>query len=101
MTDVRDVVEAYDLMMRSAPRAARSTSVRDAHGESATADELLHGACAIRVRQDSERMRPSDARSCRATRPDPLGTGLGSANQVEQMLSDTLEWWRVQTARGR
>jgi len=103
MTDVRDVVEAYDLMMRSAPAgrpfnicSGRAWRIGD------LLDELLHMArVAIRVRQDSERMRPSDVPVVQGD-ASRIRSELGWAPRikVEQMLSDTLEWWRVQTARG-
>jgi GDP-4-dehydro-6-deoxy-D-mannose reductase len=103
MTDVRDVVEAYDLMMRSAPAgrpfnicSGRAWRIGD------LLDELLHLArVSIRVRQDSERMRPSDMPVVQGD-ASRIRSELGWVPRirVEQMLSDTLEWWRVQTARG-
>jgi len=102
MTDVRDVVEAYDLMMRTAPagRAFNICSGR-AWRMSDLLDELLHLArVPITVRTDTERLRPSDTPVLQgdATR---IRSELGWAPRikVEQMLSDSLEWWRQQTTR--
>lgn len=101
MTDVRDVVDAYDLLMRAAPAgrpfnicSGRAWRIGD------LLDELLHIArVPIRVRQDAERMRPSDVSVVQgdATR---IRSEIGWAPKirVEQMLSDTLEWWRSQTS---
>jgi len=103
MTDVRDVVEAYDLMMRRAPAgrpfnicSGRAWRIGD------LLDELLHLArVPIRVRQDAERLRPSDVPVVQGD-ASRIRSELGWVPRirVEQMLSDTLEWWRVQTARG-
>ncbi len=100
MTDVRDVVDAYDLMMRSAPAgrpfnicSGRAWRIGD------LLDELLHLArVPITVRLDAARLRPSDMPVLQgdATR---IRSELGWAPKirVEQMLSDTLEWWRQNT----
>jgi GDP-4-dehydro-6-deoxy-D-mannose reductase len=102
MTDVRDVVEAYDVMMTSAPAgrpfnicSGRAWKVRD------LLDELLHFArVPIRVTIDETRLRPVDV-------PVVQGDGgriqseLGWAPRtpVERTLSDTLEWWRSKTQK--
>ena len=100
MTDVRDVVEAYDLMMTSAPPgrpynicSGRAWKVGDLLAE------LLQGArVPVKVTLDPDRLRPSDVPVIQgdATR---IRSELGWAPQirVEQMLSDTLEWWRAET----
>ena len=100
MTDVRDVVDAYLLMMQSAPAgrpfnicSGRAWRIGD------LLDELLHVARApIRVRVDSTRLRPSDVSVTQgdATR---IRSELGWKPRipVERMLSDTLEWWRKET----
>jgi GDP-4-dehydro-6-deoxy-D-mannose reductase len=104
MTDVRDVVEAYDLLMAAAPAgrpfnicSGRAWKVRD------LLDELLHLArVRIRVVVDEARLRPSDVPVIQgdATR---IRAELGWAPRirVEQMLSDTLEWWRAEVRAGR
>ncbi|HXT71361.1 MAG TPA: GDP-mannose 4,6-dehydratase [Vicinamibacterales bacterium] len=100
MTDVRDVVEAYELMMQHAPAgrpfnicSGRAWRIGD------LLDELLHLArVPITVRLDADRLRPSDTPVLQgdATR---IRSELGWTPRirVEQMLSDTLEWWRQQT----
>lgn len=100
MTDVRDVVEAYALMMQEAPAgrpfnicSGRAWRIGD------LLDELLHLArVPITVRLDAERLRPSDVPVLQGdvTR---IRSELGWAPRirVEQMLSDTLEWWRQNT----
>jgi GDP-4-dehydro-6-deoxy-D-mannose reductase len=102
ITDVRDVVEAYDLMMRIAPAgrpfnicSGRAWRIGD------LLDELLHLArVPIRVREDAERLRPSDVPVVQGD-ASRIRSELGWVPRirVEQTLSDTLEWWRVQTAR--
>ena len=98
MTDVRDVVEAYDVMMTAAPAgrpfnicSGRAWKVRD------LLDELLHFArVPIRVTIDQSRLRPVDV-------PVVQGDGARIRSElgwspkipVEQTLSDTLEWWRT------
>lgn len=104
MTDVRDVVQAYDLLMTRAPSgrpfnicSGRAWKVLD------LLTELLHAArVRIEVVPDPARMRPSDipviqgdASRIRAE------IGWSPRIQVEQMLSDTLEWWRAETRAGR
>ena len=100
MTDVRDVVAAYTLLMRRAP-AGRPFNICSGRAWriSDLLDELLHLARAsIRVRVDAGRLRPADISVVQgdATR---IRSELGWAPRipVEQMLSDTLEWWRGQT----
>ena len=102
MTDVRDVVDAYDLLMKSAPTgrpfnicSGRAWRIGD------LLDELLHIArVPIRVRVDSDRLRPSDVSVVQGD-ASRIRSELGWAPRirVEQMLSDTLEWWRAQTTR--
>ena len=99
MTDVRDVVAAYDAMMMLAPAgrvfnvcSGRAWRIRD------LLDELLHMArVSVEVIVDPARLRPADV---------PVVQGDASRIRaelrwapkisVEQTLSDTLEWWRVQ-----
>jgi GDP-4-dehydro-6-deoxy-D-mannose reductase len=104
MTDVRDVVGAYDLLMSSAPAgrpfnicSGRAWKIRD------LLDELLNVArVRIAVVIDEARLRPVDVPVMQgdATR---IRTELGWSPRipVEQMLSDTLEWWRSEVRAGR
>jgi GDP-4-dehydro-6-deoxy-D-mannose reductase len=102
MTDVRDVVDAYALLMKSAP-AGRPFNICSGRAwrMGDLLDELLHIArVPIRVRVDSERLRPSDVSVVQGD-ASRIRSELGWAPliKVEQMLSDTLEWWRSQTTR--
>jgi GDP-4-dehydro-6-deoxy-D-mannose reductase len=100
MTDVRDVVEAYDVLMAAAPAgrpfnicSGRAWKVAD------LLDELLHTArVPIRVTQDPALLRPIDVPVVQGDAAR-LRAELGWAPRipVEQMLSDTLEWWRGRT----
>ena len=100
MTDVRDVVDAYTLMMAAAP-AGRPFNICSGRAwrMGDLLDELLHSArVAIRVRVDSDRLRPTDVTVIQGD-ASRLRSELGWAPRipVERMLSDTLEWWRVET----
>jgi GDP-4-dehydro-6-deoxy-D-mannose reductase len=98
MTDVRDVVDAYVLLMDSAPPgrpfnicSGRAWKVRD------LLDELLHFArVQIQVSVDQARLRPVDVPVVQGD-ASRIRAELGWAPKipVEQTLSDTLEWWRV------
>ncbi len=100
MTDVRDVVEAYDLLLAHAPAgrpfnicSGRAWKVRD------LLDELLHAArVPIRVVPDESRLRPSDIPVIQGD-ASRIRAELGWVPRipVERMLSDTLEWWRAVT----
>lgn len=104
MTDVRDVVEAYDLLMASAPPgrpfnicSGRAWKIRD------LLDELLHVArVPISVSVDEARLRPVDVPVMQGDAAR-IRTELGWAPRipVERMLSDTLEWWRAEIRSGR
>jgi GDP-4-dehydro-6-deoxy-D-mannose reductase len=97
ITDVRDVVEAYERLIGDAP-AGRPYNVCSgaAWRMRDLLDELLHAArLAVTVEVDDARLRPSDPGVIQgdATR---IRTELGwaPAIPVEQTLRDTLEWWR-------
>ena len=102
MTDVRDVVDAYNLMMAAAPAgrpfnicSGRAWKIGD------LLEELLHSArVAIRVKVDQSRLRPSDIPVVQGD-ASRIRSELGWKPKipVEQMLSDTLEWWRGQLRR--
>jgi GDP-4-dehydro-6-deoxy-D-mannose reductase len=97
MTDVRDVVDAYNLMMAAAPAgrpfnicSGRAWKIGD------LLEELLHSArVAIKVKVDQSRLRPSDVPVIQGD-ASRIRSELGWKPKipVEQMLSDTLEWWR-------
>jgi GDP-4-dehydro-6-deoxy-D-mannose reductase len=99
MTDVRDVVDAYSLMMAAAPAgrpfnicSGRAWKIGD------LLEELLHSArVAIKVKVDQSRLRPSDVPVVQGD-ASRIHSELGwkPTIPVEQMLSDTLEWWRGQ-----
>jgi GDP-4-dehydro-6-deoxy-D-mannose reductase len=100
MTDVRDVVEAYDVLMRLAPAgrpfnicSGRAWKIRD------LLEELLHVArTPIDVVVDEARLRPSDVPVVQGDATRMRGElGWAPRIRVEQMLSDTLEWWRAET----
>ena len=102
MTDVRDVVDAYNLMMAAAPAgrpfnicSGRAWKIGD------LLEELLHSArVAIKVKVDQSRLRPSDVAVIQGD-ASRIRSELGWKPKipVEQMLSDTLEWWRGQLRR--
>jgi GDP-4-dehydro-6-deoxy-D-mannose reductase len=102
MTDVRDVVEAYDLMMATAPAgrpfnvcSGRAWKIRD------LLDELLHLArTPVEVTVDEARLRPTDIPVVQGD-ASRIRAELGWKPhiRVEQTLSDTLEWWRAETSR--
>ncbi len=104
MTDVRDVVEAYDLVMAGAPAgrpynicSGRAWKVGD------LLDELLHTArVPVRVVVDDTRLRPIDVPVVQGD-ASRIRSELGWTPRirVEQMLSDTLEWWRAEARVGR
>jgi GDP-4-dehydro-6-deoxy-D-mannose reductase len=97
ITDVRDVVAAYEMLMDSAP-AGRPYNIASGRawriGD--LLDELLHAASVhIDIGVDPDRLRPADAHVFQgdATR---LRAELGWTPhiRVEQTLRDTLAWWR-------
>jgi GDP-4-dehydro-6-deoxy-D-mannose reductase len=97
MTDVRDVVEAYDLMMTRAPAGRPFNICSGRAGKVADLlDELLQTArVPVRVVVDPALLRPIDVPVVQGD-ASRLRAELGWAPRipVEQMLSDTLEWWR-------
>jgi len=104
ITDVRDVVAAYELLMDNArPGRAYNICSGRAWRVQDLLDELLHLSPAkIHIQTDPSRFRPSDVPIVQgdATR---IRSELGWAPtiRVEQTLGDTLEWWRTETAAGR
>lgn len=102
MTDVRDVVDAYNLMMTAAP-AGRPFNICSGRAWKMgdLLEELLHSArVTIKVKVDQSRLRPSDVPVIQGD-ASRIHSELGWKPRipVEQMLSDTLEWWRGQLRR--
>jgi GDP-4-dehydro-6-deoxy-D-mannose reductase len=104
LTDVRDVVDAYDRLMDDAPRArpynicsGRAWRIGD------LLEELLHlSPAAIAVEPDPALMRPADVPVVQGD-ASRIRAELGWAPQlpIEQMLADTLDWWRREVRDGR
>lgn len=104
LTDVRDVVEAYERLMASAPNgrpynicSGRAWKIGD------LLEELLHQARrVITVVIDPTRLRPHDTPVFQGDAAR-IRSELGWAPRipVEQTLSDTLEWWRAEVRAGR
>jgi len=104
ITDVRDVIDAYRLMMQSAPPgrpynvcSGRAWRIGD------LLEELLQRSRAdIEVSVDPSRLRPHDVPVIQgdATR---IRSELGWAPRttVEETLRDTLNWWRRETRSSR
>jgi len=104
LTDVRDVAEAYDLLMSRGESgraynvcSGRAWMMRD------VLEELLHlSSKQIEVSVDPSRFRPNDLPILQgdATR---IRTELRWTPRlrVEQTLRDTLDWWRQETSAGR
>jgi GDP-4-dehydro-6-deoxy-D-mannose reductase len=102
VTDVRDVVEAYEHLMETGTggRPYNIASGR-AHRVGDLLDQLLRSAkTPVRVAIDEERMRPNDI-------PVIVGDATRARREVawsphipiEQTLSDTLDWWRAELLR--
>jgi GDP-4-dehydro-6-deoxy-D-mannose reductase len=101
-SDVRDVVRAYVLLITSGePGQVYNVG----SGESHAIQELLEALLAlsripIDVRQDPERMRPSEVPEivCDATRIREC-TGWETTIPFAQSLQDILEYWREETGK--
>ena len=104
LTDVRDVVAAYERLMEAAPVgrpynicSGRAWRVAD------LLDELRQlSSVSVRIEVDAQRLRPVDVPVIQgdATR---IRTELGwmPRIKVEDTLRDTLEWWRGQVRAAR
>lgn len=97
ITDVRDTVRAYEALVSSGHPGQPYNVCRGSAYRIGDLLERLLGMAQVRVevRQDSDRMRPSD-------NPLVLGAPARIANDtgwraeipIEQTLNDVLEWWR-------
>ena len=104
ITDVRDVVDAYDRLMTSGS-AGRAYNI--CSGRAWRIGDLLEELChlstiTIRVEIDPEQMRPNDVPVVQGD-ASRIRAELGWVPQirVEQTLHDTLDWWRAETRAGR
>jgi GDP-4-dehydro-6-deoxy-D-mannose reductase len=104
LTDVRDVVDAYDQLMAAAPRgrpynicSGRAWRIGDLLAEL----QQLSPA-AIRVEPDPALMRPSDVPVVQGDAAR-IRAEIGWMPRlgVEQTLADTLDWWRREVRDGR
>lgn len=97
LTDVRDVAHAYESLMTGAAKArpynvcsGRAWRIGD------LLDELIHASHAkVTVRVDESRFRPHDATVIQGD-ASRIRAELGWMPEIriEQMLRDTLDWWR-------
>ena len=104
LTDVRDVVDAYDRLMDDAPSgrpynicSGRAWRIGD------LLDELLQmSPAAIEVAPDPSLVRPVDVPVMQGD-ASRIRVEMGWAPQlpIEQMLADTLDWWRGEVRDGR
>lgn len=104
VTDVRDVTDAYRLLMHAAP-AGRPYNI--CSGRAWRIGDLLEelvnlARVRVEIEVDPARLRPDDIPVLQgdATR---LRSELGWAPRipVEQTLADTLDWWRDEVKAGR
>ena len=104
ITDVRDVVDAYDrLMSKGAPGRPYNISSGRAWRIGDLLEELCHLATTpIQVEIDPDKMRPNDVPVVQGD-ASRIRAELGWVPQirVEQTLHDTLDWWRAETRAGR
>jgi GDP-4-dehydro-6-deoxy-D-mannose reductase len=99
LTDVRDMVEAYRLLMEHGERGAVYNVGRGSAVRMADVLDLLCRMCSIKVEvvPRAERMRPGDVGAIVAdsARLRAL-TGWRPRHTLEQSLRDTLEYWRTE-----
>lgn len=104
MTDVRDVVEAYDLLM---DRGTTGRAYNICSGRAWRIGDLLEelrqqARVPVSIVVDQSRMRPHDVPVLQGDGSRLRSeTGWTPSVNVEQMLSDTLEWWRTEIRAGR
>ena len=104
ITDVRDVVEAYECLMMDAsgPRPYNICSGR-AWRIGDLLEELTHIArVPVKVVVDPQKFRPNDVPVLQGD-ASRIRADLGWTPKipVEQMLADTLDWWRAEVQQGR
>jgi GDP-4-dehydro-6-deoxy-D-mannose reductase len=103
LTDVRDVVEAYECLMQSAPRG-RPYNI--CSGRAVRIGDLLdalvrQSRASVRIVVDRERLRPNDipilvGNSARIQRE----VGWMPRHALDETLRDTLDWWRTEVHAG-
>jgi len=100
--DVRDVVRAYVLLVTSGePGEVYNVGSGESHSVQELLDTLLAmSRVPITVRQNPDRMRPSDIPDivCDATRIRQQ-TGWRTTIPLAQSLRDILEYWREETSK--
>jgi GDP-4-dehydro-6-deoxy-D-mannose reductase len=100
-SDVRDVVQAYvALITRGEPGQVYNVGAGESHSVQELLDTLLGmSRVPIEVRQDPDRMRPSDMPEivCDGTRIREL-CGWRATIPLAQSLQDVLEYWRHEKA---
>jgi GDP-4-dehydro-6-deoxy-D-mannose reductase len=97
LTDVRDVVAAYLLLMeRGRPGEAYNVGSGEATAMQEVVDRLLAlAAVKVEVRRRAELVRPTDQAVVRADASKlRRETGWAPRFTLEQTLADTLEYWR-------
>ncbi len=101
-SDVRDVVRAYVLLITSGePGQVYNVGSGEAHAIQELLESLLAlSRIPIEVRQDPERMRPSEVPEivCDATRIRER-TGWETTIPFAQSLQDILDYWREETGK--
>lgn len=102
LTDVRDTVRAYTLLMRGGtPGTVYNVATGVAHATRDVLDTLVGMArIPVHVEVDPARLRPNDI-PVLAGDPSRLQTATGWTPAVafEQMLADLLDYWRQQPAQ--
>jgi GDP-4-dehydro-6-deoxy-D-mannose reductase len=102
LTDVRDMVEAYRLVMEHGRRGEVYNAGQGAAVRMADVLDTLRGLCPfpVEVVPQEERMRPSDVGSIVADSGKLVAVaGWRPRYTLEQTLSDTLDDWRRRAAR--
>jgi GDP-4-dehydro-6-deoxy-D-mannose reductase len=104
ITDVRDVVDAYDRLMRGG-KTGRAYNISS--GRAWRIGDLLEELChlsstPITVETDPDKLRPNDVPVVQGD-ASRIRAEVGWVPQirVEQTLHDTLDWWRAETRAGR
>ena len=104
LTDVRDTVRAYALLMdRGTPGAIYNVASGIAHRTQEVLDTLIGLArVPVRVEVDPERLRPNDI-PILVGDPSRLNAATGWSPQIPftRMLSDLLDYWRWAVDSGR